>query len=706
MLKSIIEIFSFSLSDKLKFSIKASLSMTLAYLIPLSQDWAQPSTAAITVMLIAAMGSVSESVLKGAMRVIGTVTGAIIGMTLISIFPQDRILYLISLSIMVSIPLYLVRAYKGDSTIFMLTAITMMMVFKNGEVNDVFIYGIDKTFMTIFGIVIYTVVGVFLWPVRIEDNTTPNAINLSQAQAEFFSNRDLSKEKQSELLAQLLEFESKLEKSTMDTGSASIDMQQWHSIIHNYKNINIYLTLLSMHDREEYTDNLNIYISNYKILESEISLLIKNISFAWEKQQEIYIPKKLIPKYQTDKIKDLSHLERASLISTIQDMKKLHEELIVLAKKLNQINSPLPTFFQSENIPQNSRFLWGNIEHLKGVLVTFIIFWVATLFWIELNPFGGFMIVALATGLSVLTTFTPVKPSLLIIVFTIAFIFAIFMYIFILPNLHYAWELGLFIFIYSFISFHLINPKMTIFFLLGLFTFNISNVMYYDFSIFLLILLIFYLFLTFLHIFYYIPFSTRAEHLFLNIKNRFFKLSKNMLDREQKKNYLWFNSLASKYAQTHLIDSVENMQLWANNIDEKYFDTIDKKNLLLFVKESKKFAYLVKLLHYRDLETKTNPLIQILKSSHTLPYFSDILDGYIKGKIINTFEKDKNKTIDTIEESLNRVLNNIDFELYSKKDVAQLYKNISLRKNIWLSLFTFQEMIEEINFDTLKQSRF
>ena len=32
-------LFTFSLSDKLKFAVKASLSMALAYLVPFSQGW-------------------------------------------------------------------------------------------------------------------------------------------------------------------------------------------------------------------------------------------------------------------------------------------------------------------------------------------------------------------------------------------------------------------------------------------------------------------------------------------------------------------------------------------------------------------------------------------------------------------------------------------------------------------------------------------
>ncbi len=594
----------------------------------------------------------------------------------------------------------------------MLTAMTMMMVFKSGEVDDVFIYGLDKTYMTIFGIAVYTIVGVFLWPVEIEDTTTQNAQKLTETQLQLFLNRNASKEERESSLTILLDNESLLENSTMDTGTASIDIRQWQSIIYNYKNINGYLTLLSMHDKEKYTDNLNLYISNYDLYESHITLLFKAISRSWVNQEKISIPEEISAEYQSGMIKNLSHLERASLITTIQDMQKLYQELRTLATKLNSIHSHLPTFFKSEEIPENKRFLWGDIEHFKGVLITFIIFWTATFFWIHLNPAGGFMIVALATGLSVLTTFTPIKPSMLIVVLTLSFIFATFMYVAVLPNLRYGWELGLFIFVYSFISFHIINPKMTIFFLLGLFTFGIANTMYYDFGIFLLILLMFYLFLILLHIFYYIPFSTRPEHLFIEMKKRFFWFTQKMLERgrnQLENRESWYVVLAAKYAETHLISTVKKMQLWANGIDVKYFDSIDKEKLLTFTKESEKFAYLVELLYHRNSMIKNNPLMQILSNKHDLPYLSDLLSEYAKGKTvedIDTFWKDKQQIVDTVEESLSTLLAEIDFESYSKKDISELYENIALRRNVWLSFFTCQKMMEELDFTILKESRF
>lgn len=688
--------------------------MVLAYLIPLSQGWAQAQTAAITVMLIAAMGSVSESIHKGAMRVVGTVIGAIIGMTLIiALFTQDRFLYLLSLSIAVSIVLYILRAYKGDPSMYMLTAITMMMVFKNGEVDDVLIFGLDKTYMTLFGILMYTLVGVFLWPDNIEDKSKEDATVLSKAAYELFLHRDDRQENRERYTNALVEAETALLSSTREEGSADIELSQWYRVWC----ITIKIYMHSLHSlpcmtKKPYVSDLSHYVENYETLESEITDLFKALNSVWENKEEISIPSEFTPAYNKERIAILSHLDRASLITTMQDMQKLHTQLIRLATKINAIHSPLPTHFEAEAMPDQKRFLWGDIEHLKGVAVTFIIFWVATYFWIEMNPPGGFMIVALATGLSVLTTFTPIKPSLLIMVFSISFVFATFMYLAVLPHLRYGWELGLFIFFYSFVSFYLVNPKMTIFFLLGLFTFNIMNTMYYDFSIFLLVLLLFYLFLFLLHIFYYVPFSTKPEYLFLVMKNRFFRLSYYILDRSRKqqegRETLWLK-LAGMYSRTHLMPTVANMQLWASQINTKYFSSIEQETLLTFGKQCERFGYLVTLLYKRDTTMQNNRLLLKLRKEYNLPYFSELLDAYAAGKNyeeVNDFWHDEKHIVQRVEDSLSAILEKIDFSEYTHKEISEMYENISLRRNVWLALFRCQESMKKLDFKTLEDNRF
>jgi len=702
----------FSFSDKLKFSIKVSLSIVLAYLIPFSQGWEQAHIAAITIIIIAASGSLNESIFIGTLRLIGVVIGAIIGMVLIAIFPQDRMLYLFTLSVTVTLVLYMLRAFKGDTSVFMLTAMTMMLMFKNGEVDDIFIYGIERTQMTAIGVIIYTLVGIFIWPVNAEENNEEHAKALSLQQLALFLNRDTSNEKCKEIKEALLKQEQFLENATMDVSTASMNMKQWYSMVYNYKNINELLTQLSNDNKVNDADNLGLYVKNYKKLETEISSLIQNISESWETKKEIDIPESIKPRYMIEEVKTLTHLENASLLTTIKLMQKLHDELRKLAVKLNSLNSPMPTMFTLEDMPKKKNFLWGDVEDLKASLLTFLLFWSATVFWITMNPPGGFMVVVAATGLGVLTTYTPLKPITLIVIFTLSFVFSTLMYVFVLPNLHYSWELGLFIFIYMFIAFHLINPQITIFFALGMVLMMIMNEMMYNFAVFLLLLLVFYLFLFFLQFFYYIPFSTKPEHLFLTMKKRFFSLSYILLesvrDHEKEKNSLWWR-MKVRYSRAHLMMTVKKMQLWAGKIDENYFDDIDKNTLTAFTKECEKFSYMLQLLYHRDSGMPKNPLIKELLTQYDLPSLAVVLKQHALDrelKEIDSFWKDEKLIVDKVEAYLAKVLSPIDFTAYSEKTISEFYGNISLRKNVWLSFLNCQKMIDTLDFEVLKRSRF
>jgi uncharacterized membrane protein YgaE (UPF0421/DUF939 family) len=682
----------FSFSDKLKFSIKVSLSMVLAYMIPLSQGWDQPHTAAITVMLIAMMGSVNESVLKGALRVIGTLIGAVIGMVLIALFPQDRMLYLSVLSIVVTITLYLRRAYNGDNTIFMLSAITMMMVFQSGEVDDVFLYGIDRTYMTVFGITVYTLVGIFLWPVTIQDSTHEDIKALSSLQLKLFLLDE--HESREEIIEQLHHYQNRLLRSSADSDTTSLTTVQWHNLLHHYEQVSEYIMLLSDHNSLFNEKDRAEMIQNYEQLPREIIAMLQECSNSWESEEMIAIPDEIEPLYRVERVKKLSHLDRASLISTIQTIKALHQELRELAKKLNAKHSPVPTFFQDDNVHVNERFCWGDIEDIKGAFVTFLIFWAATLAWIFLNPPGGFLIVTLATALSVVTTFSPVRPAILITVFSFSFVFATLMYLFVLPSLHYSWELALFIFMYSFISFYFINEKITVFFLMGLFTLNITNEMNYNVALFLLILTTFYSFLALLQIFYYVPFSTRAEHLFLKLKRRFFKLSTLLLEAStmlsQKRS--WWRTALYRYAHKHLLKTAEKMGVWSALIDTAYFDSLNAASLREFNRACEHFGYTVLQLYEYTKTVQHNPLMLQLES---------------KNKNFSlTLHDDVNSAVQEAEYALDTLLKEIDFVDYSKEEIGAFYQTITLRKEVLMSYFTCKYIMKQIDFDSLTQSRF
>jgi hypothetical protein len=375
-------------------------------MIPMALGWTQPNTAAVTVMVIAGGGSVSESLEKGLIRIVGTIIGAILGITLIALFPQDRVLYLLFLSLLVSFITYMYYAYQGDRSAFMLSAMVMMLIYLSGP-EDAFIYGLDRTYMTLFGIVIYTFIGIFLWP--------------SQTKS-----------------------------------------------------------------------------------------------------------------------------------STINDE------------------------------PKGRRFIWLDPEYIKATFVLFLLFWFSVAFWIFLNPPSGFLIVILATMIGLLTSFSPLRPSILIILFSFGFIFATLMYIFVLPNLIYAWELALFLFFYTFIAFYFINAKLSIFFLLGLFLLGINNTMNYNFDVFLMTLLVFYIFLILLMLFHNFPFSAKPEHLFSLVKERFFYHAKALESLMLLKERTPFQEIKLKYHQNHLQINTQKLKLWGSKIDTNYFNLVTPEQIQEF----------------------------------------------------------------------------------------------------------------------------
>jgi hypothetical protein len=361
------------------------------------------STAAVTVMIIATAENFKSSFQKGMLRVLGTLLGAVLGIGLIALFPQERMIYLSLLSVFVTFFLYLARAYRGDKTVFMLSAMTMMLVFNGGDVDDAFLYGVNRTVMSVFGIVIYTFITIFLFPKTIKK---PSA---------------------------------KSEKNS---------------------------------------------------------------------------------------------------------------------------------------------FVWFDIEDLKGAFITFLVFWSGVYIWIVFNPPQGFYIVTLATALSLYTTFSVVRPMLLIVLFSLSFVFYIVSYVFVLPNLHSSFEFALFLFTYSFIGFYFIKPQISIFFLLGLATFLIKNEMNYNFGVFMIILLIFYMFLFLLLFFDYFPFDTKANTMFLRLKKRYFLFAKSIL----KPNYL------SSYAKKFIHPTLIKMQIYMGAIDFKYFNKVTKEELGEFLRECDKFT--------------------------------------------------------------------------------------------------------------------
>ena len=89
-----------TLSIRFKESVKTALAMTIAYGVALAMDWDNPSWAGVAVAVIS-LATVGQSLNKGVLRIFGTLVAVVVALTIIALFPQDRWLFTLLLSVWV-----------------------------------------------------------------------------------------------------------------------------------------------------------------------------------------------------------------------------------------------------------------------------------------------------------------------------------------------------------------------------------------------------------------------------------------------------------------------------------------------------------------------------------------------------------------------------------------------------------------------------
>ena len=169
------------------------------------------------------------------------------------------------------------------------------------------------------------------------------------------------------------------------------------------------------------------------------------------------------------------------------------------------------------------------------------------------------------------------------------------------------------------------------------------------------------------------------------------------------------NIFAAKNSKIHLMNTVKKMQLWTGFIDTKYFNTIDKEQLLHFGKECESFVYLLKIMHHKDQQMKGNSIFKIYSSKYNEAMLADLLEGLALGveeRKTHTIWSNEKHVIKHIEDNLEHILSEIKHGEYPRKDIIEFYENVNLRKNVWLSLFGIQKMMSEIDFKALEMNRF
>jgi len=175
------------LSRDAKESIKTALAMTIAYGVGLQMGWDRPYWAGFAVAFIS-LATVGQSMNKATLRMVGTVVGAIVALTLLGLFAQQRWLFMLFLSLWLAVCTYMNTGNRHQYFWFVAGFVTVIIAADSGtDAGSAFGTAMLRLQQTGLGILAYSLVAIFLWPLNSKKDLEATARGQIATQLKLFS---------------------------------------------------------------------------------------------------------------------------------------------------------------------------------------------------------------------------------------------------------------------------------------------------------------------------------------------------------------------------------------------------------------------------------------------------------------------------------------------------------------------------------------
>ncbi|MEM8661887.1 MAG: FUSC family protein, partial [Pseudomonadota bacterium] len=604
---------------------------------------------------------------------------------------------------------YLYNAYQGDSTLFMLTAVVTLMVFNGGDAEGAFQYGIDRAFMTAFGVIIYTVVASTLWPVRAVDNTrvlARKAIGSYASAFQVLHNDEARADKAAaKAIARLVDDETAFKHNfaTVKRYSDGITAYQreWDCIVACHEELQSLLLPALRQDMPD-TEELTPYIQNYDAIVERIELLFTTLQ---SESAAVFNSQDLAPielQINSESLRGAPHLLVASVLARTQLLRSMQTLLLELYAAWSSILNESGEFSSNRRPGRSPSFIWWDAENAKTALRMFMTFWLATAVWIWVNPALGFTFVALSAVLVLLVSYTPATPTLLIILFSLGFAFALPAYVFLLPQMTHWLELATFMFAYAFIGYFVFQGPVSLFYMLGLFILTIQNTMSYHVDFLLLAVVNLYMLCALLIITTHFPFSSKPEKLYPVLCKRFFRYTALALEASLKGRRFTGRASASSLGIVNT-----KLQAWGSKMAKRDFPQAMTSDIGRLNEACELLHSQVAVLQHRGREFAGNRLIQKAYQAGRPALLPTLSRALIEGgeDAAARFHEVEG-AMATVNEQLATLRDENVLQQYKRGEIADFFVYLNLQHAILVSLQCCFQAKEDIDWDELQRARF
>lgn len=571
------------LSRTTQEAFKTALAMTIAYGIGLYMNWDRPYWAGFAVAFIS-LDTMGQSLNKGAMRFAGTIVGAVVALTLVGLFAQQRWLFILFASLWLGLCTYMNMGPRNQYAWFVAGFVSLIIAIDGGpDPANVFSIAMLRIQQTCLGIVVYGLVSTLLWPKNSQDSLENTALELLDSQQQLFRSglQVLRGSNEQEVLhslharevAALTSLSGQLEAALVDSDQIRANRQHWQA----YRSLVNRLGTAIQRCQENVTDlrslPLERLLPGLDSLVLEIDSRFDVMTRLLRRQATEPCCREVTLEINETALSEVSHFQRAALLLT----QRYLIEIDTISREMMDTIHNIRTFAATggaslPGAPQPLPFTLDS-DRLVAAGKMVLTIWLAFLAPIYIGDFPGGISFATMCGSfgMILISNQQIPVQVLIRPIAQSILFAGALYVFLMPQLSSFTGLGLMIFASTFgICYRYAAPHKAINRAVSLALFviiiSVSNQQSYSFLSIADTALTLALVFSLLTLISYIPFRPLAERTLLRMLKRYFRSAAQIL-AEQLPPAGAPPTRRVCFHQRELDSLPSKMQLWLGQLD-------------------------------------------------------------------------------------------------------------------------------------------
>lgn len=718
-------------SARFKEAFKTALAMAIAYGIALWMDWDRPYWAGFAVAFIS-LATVGQSLNKGAMRMFGTLIAVVVALTLISLFPQDRWLFMASLSAYVGFCTYMMAGSQQQYFWNVCGFVCVIICMDAGPDSiEAFNTALLRAEQSGLGILVYSLVTVLLWPTNSRADFDAAARRLASTQHQLYriyldlmhgqGNAEEAQALRARQVEEQTRFSQLLDAAETDSYEVWELRQQWRRCRRQAMELSETLERWRQSFAEVETLNLKQFLPNLDAFCAELDGRLAQIESMLDGQAPQQQPTNVNLTFSKVRVRRLSHFRKAALAVTqtqLQHLELLNRSLFETVQDIKGFGEPSSQPAKAGG--QQAGFIFDT-DRIAATVRVMATLWLAYLAWIYINDMpGGTGLVTMATVMGMaMATMPQIPVTRLFVPAAWSVLFAGALYIFVMPQLSSFTGLGLMIFAATFaICYLFAAPRHVLGRAFGLAMFvtiiSVSNQQTYSFLSVANTALMFPLGFLLLAITAHIPLSPQPERAFLRLLGRFFRSCEYLMStmrwdpsKTPTRRDRWKKALHAREVAT----LPRKLATWSSAIDTRRLRHTSSQQVLALIISLEGLSHRVhELVEARDTP-QADFLVQELLDDirawrlRVQRAFQILLADPSAGRQ-RSFRNKLAEILSHLERRIEKTMNKAREEQVSEAHGENFYRLLGAFRGVSEALVDFAEHANEIDWVRLREARF